>query len=138
MFILLSVGHCIFLCFQFVPFFVHDMVLFLFAVVFSVLVICSLLCLGPYVTVLRPFVFVIRHSICCINKDISLLAYVCLLLVNTLIFPFFLIFVNVYIYYDMIGCMTCVSFTTCADVPLDLIVCAFFRIYIHLRIVIGI
>ena len=51
-FIFLSLSLCILLCFRFR--FADDMILFLFPVVFSAL--CSLLCLVPHVTVLRPFV----------------------------------------------------------------------------------
>ena len=60
LFILLSVSQCILLCFRFRVY------------VCNVFVSSCLLCLiffvvlCPYVTFLRPFVFVIRHSVGCI------------------------------------------------------------------------
>ena len=71
----------------------------------------------PKVTALRPFVFVIRHSVFCIISDICLLAYLCLLLIPTLMSP-------LYTYYGVIGCSDlCVGHDFSADAPLDLIVC---------------
>ena len=94
------------------------MILFLLPVVFSVL--CSLLCCVP-----------IEQLVFC------LLAYLYLLLVTTLISPFYQ-FSNFYTYYGMIGCMNCVSLTTCADVLLDLIgACLFWYLY-WFKIIIGI
>ena len=55
---------CAFYC-AFGSVFAYVMVLFSFQVFFSVLY--SLLCLVPYVTALRSFVFVIRHSVSCLS-----------------------------------------------------------------------
>ena len=65
-----------------------------------------LLC--PYVTVLCPFVFVIRHCVCCYHLRYLLTCQHVFIISNY----FDLTFVNFYTYYDMISCVACAFVTT--------------------------